>query len=220
MRGFHDISDAQEELLHPTAHARANNGLVEVDLRLGQSCFRTCLLGWKKGGDARLRSLFCCGGGRNRPLPALDGEFQFLDVTESHHARVATLQLLLRFQFVQGLLVANLGLLDLAFRGSDIGLRDRHLRLDLGNLLSRGVNGRFLFRAVQPEDRLPLFYMVAYVDISFGDAPARFGNDRNRSEVRDDVVCGRVVVKYYRDQPDGEHEASRDAPPELEPDGV
>ena len=87
-------------------------------------------------------------------LPTLDGQLQLLDVAGRDHARVAALQLLFGFQFVHGLLVGDPGLLDLPVRGGDVGLGDDHFRVDLGDLLARGLYRGFLLRAVQPEDRL------------------------------------------------------------------
>ena len=46
-----------------------------------------------------------------------------------------------------------LGLLDLAFRRHDVRARDHHGRINLGDLATGGLNGCFLLRAVQSEDR-------------------------------------------------------------------
>ena len=70
-------------------------------------------------------------------------------------ARVAVVELLLRLQLVQGLLIGALGLLDLAFGRQDVGLRNHLGRVDLGDFASRGLDRRFLLRAVQPEQRRP-----------------------------------------------------------------
>ena len=151
------------------------------------------------------------------PFPTFDRELQLLDVPGRDHAGVAPLQLLLRLQFVEGLLVGDPGLLDLALGRSDVGPGDDHFRVDLGDLLPRGVDGRFLLRAVEAEDRRPLLDLVGEADIGFGDPAVGFRDDGDRPEERGDVGRGRVIVEDHGDQADGEHQAGRDPPPQLEP---
>ena len=80
----------------------------------------------RRRGDLRLGTLFSGCGRRNRAFAALDGDLKLLDIPARHNARVAPLQLLFGLQFINGLLVGALGLLDLAFRLHDVRARDHH----------------------------------------------------------------------------------------------
>ena len=102
---------------------------------------------------------------------AFDKNLELLDFALRDDTRIASLQLLLGLQFVHGLLVRALGLLDLAFSLQEIGLRHHQLRLDLRNLAPRGLHSRLLLRAVQPEDRRSFGDWTAKANIDLGDAP-------------------------------------------------
>ena len=63
-----DVADPQDELLHAPAHAGADDGLVQLHLCLAERCFGAGLFGREHGGNPRLDTLFCGGGGATRPL--------------------------------------------------------------------------------------------------------------------------------------------------------
>ena len=134
----------RRELLHLPADASPDDGLRLICFGLGQRGFGARLFGWKEGGDLRLGTLFGGRGRRNRAFAALDGDLKLLDIPARHNARVAPLQLLFGLQFINGLLVGALGLLDLAFRRHDVSARDHQRGIDLGDLATGGLNGCFL----------------------------------------------------------------------------
>src|SRR5829696_2132677 len=214
------VADPEGELLHLPADPSPDDRLRLICFSLGQRGFGARLFGWKERGDLRLGTLFGGRGRRNRAFAALDGDLKLLDVPARHNARVAPLQLLFGLQFINGLLVGTLGLLDPAFRRHDVRARDHHRRINLGDLATGGLSGCFLLRAVQPEDRGAFRDPIVHPNIDLGNPPVDFRNDGDRSEVRYDVGRGRVIVEDRRDQPYGEHQAERYAPSELEPDGV
>src|SRR5215207_9833521 len=215
-----DVADPEGELLHLPADPSPDDRLRLICFGLGQRGFGARLFGWKERGDLRLGTLFGGRGRRNRAFAALHGDLEFFDVPARHHAGIAPLQLLLGLQFINGLLVGTLGLLDLAFRRHDVSARDHHRRINLGDLATGGLSGCLLLLAIQPEDRSAFRDPIVHPNIDLSDPPVDFRNDGDRSEVRYDVGCGRVIIEDHRDQPYGEHQAERDAPSELEPDGV
>src|SRR5215203_4405312 len=214
-----DVADPEAELLHLPADPGPDDGLRLIRFGLGQRGFGARLFGWKEGRDLGLGTLFGGRGRRNRAFAALDGDLKLLDIPARHNARVAPLQLLFGLQFINGLLVGTLGLLDPAFRRHDVRARDHHRRINLGDLATGGLNGCFLLRAIQPEDRGAFRDPIVHPNIDLGNAPVDFRNDGDGPEVRYDVGRGRVIVEDHRDQPYGEHQAERYAPSELEPDG-
>ena len=148
-----DIAHPQRELLHAPAHAGTDNRLVQLHLGLGQRSFGAGLLGWEKRRNPRLYGLSCSRGGSDPTQAAFDKKLKLLDFALRDDTRIAFLQLLLGLQFVHGLLVRALGLLDLAFSLQEIGPRHHQVRLDLRNLAPRGLDSRLLLRAVQSENR-------------------------------------------------------------------
>src|SRR5215211_5330518 len=214
-----DVADPEGELLHLPADASPDDRLRLICFGLGQRGFGAGLFGWKEGRDLGLGTLFGGRGCRNRAFAALDGDLKLLDVPARHNARVAPLQLLFGLQFINGLLVGTLGLLDPAFRRHDVSARDHHRRINLGDLATGGLSRCFLLLAIQPEDRSAFLNPMVHSNVNLSDAPVDFWNDWDRSEVRYDVGCGRVIVEYHRNQPYGEQQTKYDAPSELEPDG-
>ena len=67
-------------------------------------------------------------------MSARGGNFELFDVALRHDAGVALLQFALGVEFVGRLLQRAFGLLKLAFRLQDIGLRSQHGRIDFGDL--------------------------------------------------------------------------------------
>ncbi len=113
-------------------------------------------------------------------------------------------------------------MLDLTFRGDDIGARHLHLRVGFHDLAPRGLHRRLLLGAVELEDRRPLFDAIPALvsNIDLGDAPIRLGDDRDGSEEQGDVVRRGVVVEDEGDQSHCQHQAGGDAVPELVPERV
>src|SRR4051812_20223488 len=214
-----DVAHAQGELLHLPADPGPDDRLRLICFGLGQRGFGARLFGWKEGGDLRLGTLFGGRGRRNRAFAALHGDLEFFDIPAGNHARVAPLQLLFGLQFINGLLVGTLGLLDLAFRCHDVSARDHQRGVDLGDLATGGLSGCLLLLAIQPEDRSAFRDPIVHPNIDLSDPPVDFWDDWDRSEVRDDVGRGWVIVENRRDQPYGEQQTKYDAPPQLEPDG-
>ena len=66
--------------------------------------------------------------------------FELFNLAERNVARIAPLQLLLGFQFVHGLLVSALGLLDLAFGLRDIGFAPPPVSASTSAILRRAVS--------------------------------------------------------------------------------
>ena len=116
------------------------------------------------------------------PLRPSQSDLELLDVAECDVTRIASLQFLLGFEFVHGLLVGALGLLNLAFSLQYVGLRNHHLCVGLRNFAPRGLRCGLLLRAVQPEDRRPFADRAAYANVDLGDAPIDLRNDRDGSE--------------------------------------
>ena len=156
MNGLTMSPTRKRELLHPPVHAGADDGLVEIHLGLGQRGFGAGLFGGKKRGDPRLGASLAAVAAAIAPWRPSTATCSLLDVPRGDGARVAPIDLLLGLQFVHGLLVGALGLLDLAFGRHDIRSRDHQRRLDLGDLAAGGLHGRLLLRAVEPEDRRAL----------------------------------------------------------------
>src|SRR5262249_11011753 len=82
------------------------------------------------------------------------------------------------------------------------------------------LRGRLLSRAIQLEERLSLGDRTAKANVDFGHASGRLGNDRNGSVERRHAARRGMVVKDHRNQGHRENEASRYAPPQLEPHRV
>ena len=215
-----EVTRPQKELLHAAAHAGTDDGFLQLHLGLRQRGFGARLFGREQARGPRLGGLSRRGGRIDRALAASHRHLELLDITPRDDARIAPVQLLLGIQFVHGLLERTLGLLDLSFSLRDIELRHHHFRLDLRNLASGGLHGCLLLRIVEPEERRSLGDRAAIPDIDLGDAADCLRNDRDGSEEQCDVGRRRVVVEDHRDQPHGEHQAGRDAPPQLEPHRV
>jgi hypothetical protein len=102
-------------------------------------------------------------------------------------------------QFVHGLLVIALGLLELAFGLYDIHLSDGHLRIDLRDLAARSFDCSLLLRAVKSENRFAFLNRTAVANENFCHASVRFGKDRDGSEEKRRVGRRRVVVENHGD---------------------
>ncbi len=141
-----------------------------------------------------------------------------LDLPARDNVGVAAVEFFLGLQFIERLLISASGLLNLALGNSEIGLRHRHLSVDLDDAATGGFRHGPLLGIVQLEDRRTLRNFVAELHVDFGDAPICLGNDRHDPEER----CGGggrwVEVEDRRNQTDGEHHAADDAPAQLEPD--
>ena len=107
---------------------------------------------------------------------------KFLDVAECDVAGIAPLEFFLGFEFVHGLLVGALGLLNLSFGLQYVGSRNQHLCISLGNFASRTLRCGFLFGTVQPEDRRSLCDWAAYANVDLGDAAIDLRHDRDGSK--------------------------------------
>src|SRR4051812_47309361 len=214
-----DVTYPQGELLHLPADASPDDRLGQIRFGLGQRGFGARLFGWKEGGDLRLSTLSGRSGRSNRALAAFYGDLKLLDVPASHDAGVAPLQLLFGLQFINGLLVGALGLLDLAFRRHNVSARNHQRGVNLGNLATGGLSSCLLLLAIQPENRSAFLNPIIHSNVNLSNAPVDFWNNWDRSEVRDDIGRGWVIVENRRDQPYGEQQTKYDAPPQLEPDG-
>ena len=91
--------------------------------------------------------------------------------------------------------------------------------IDLRDLAARRLERGFLLAAVEAEDGIALLHLAAHADIDLCHAAAAFGQDRDRPEVGRHVGRRGVIVEHHGDQADRQHEAGRDAPAQLEPDG-
>ena len=189
-------------------------------MRLVQGGLCTGFFGRKQGRDPLLDALFRSDGGVDCAELALRAFLKPLDLAERHVAWITPIQLLLGFQFVQGLLVIALGLLELPFSLYDIHASHGHLGVDFRNLAARGLDGRLLLRTVEPEDRRTFGDWTAVANENFCDASVRFGKDRDGPKEQRGVGRRRVVVENHRDQAHRENQARRDSPPEFEPHGV
>src|SRR5262249_1965391 len=146
-----DVAHSERELLHSTAHAGPDNRPFQIHLRLRERGLGTSLLSREKRRNALLGSLLRSGRGGNRPEAPLPPDFEPLDFTKCHVTRIPSLQLSFGLQFVHCLLVRASGFLDLTVSFCDIRPGYNELRLDLGNLSSRGLSRSFLLGAVEPE---------------------------------------------------------------------
>ena len=77
-------------------------------------------------------------------MTAREQHLELFDVTLRDDAGIASLQFALGVQFIRGLLIVALGLLDLSFRLENIRLRGQHGGIDLGNLAPRRFQRRLL----------------------------------------------------------------------------
>jgi hypothetical protein len=164
--------------------------------------------------------LLCGGSGGNGTLAALQSDLELLDVAECDIARIASLELSLGLELVQGLLVGGLGLFNLSLSLQYVGSRNQRLRVSLRNFASCTLRSGLLFGAVQPEERRPLADRTACADVDLGNATIDLRDDRHGSKEQCDVLRGRMVVKNYRNQAHCQHQAARDSPPQLEPQRV
>src|SRR5262245_28661488 len=121
-----DIADPKRELLYSPVDAGADDCFCQVHLRLGQRSLGAGFLRGEKGRYPFLEALFCSGRGSDCAQIALGTDLEPLDVPEGDVTWIASLQFLLGFQFVQGLLVSAFGLLDLAFGLQYISPRNQH----------------------------------------------------------------------------------------------
>ena len=142
-----DIAHPQRELLHSPAHAGTNNRLVQIHFGLGQCGFGAGLLGRKNGRDPLHSGLLCGRCGSDRTQATFYKNLKLLNLAERDVTRIATLQLVLGFQFVHRLLVSTLGLLNLPVSLQDIQPRHHEFRFDLGNFAARGLRSGLLPRS-------------------------------------------------------------------------
>ena len=124
-------------------------------------------------------------------------DLQPLDLAERNVARIAPVQLLLGLQFVHGLLVRALGLLELAF-----GLRDIRPRnvicASTSAILRRAVStAASCFELSSLKIGAPLAIGPLIPTIDLRDPPVCFRKNRDGSEEQRDVGCGRVVVENH-----------------------
>ena len=82
--------------------------------------FGAGLLGGRRCRELGLEGLLCRGGRVDRGLAAIHDVLQSLDFATGDDVRIAPVQLLLRLQLLECLLVSRLGLLDLGVSGLDI----------------------------------------------------------------------------------------------------
>jgi hypothetical protein len=87
----------------------------------------------------RLGTRFCRGGGRDRGLATFYGDLELLDIAAWNDARIASEQLLLGLEFVQGLLMGAPGFLDLPLGSLNVGSRARPLVLAISARTSLGT---------------------------------------------------------------------------------
>ena len=119
----------------------------------------------------------CRNGGRDRSLATFDGDLELLNIATWDDARIASEQLLLGLELVQGLLVGAPRLLDLPLGSLNVGSRDHQPRVHLGDLPASSLDRRPLFGVVQPEELLSLSDVVAHADVNLGDASDSFRNN-------------------------------------------
>src|SRR5262249_35988120 len=107
-------------------------------------CLSAGLRSWQKRRDTLLGVLFCRSRRIDSAQLSLSTDLESLDFAECHVARVASLQLALGLELIEGLLVLALGLLDLAVRLRDIGLGHDHFGVGFRNLAARNLDPSFL----------------------------------------------------------------------------
>ena len=169
-----DIAFAQRELLDHAVDQGMNDGLVEIDLGLGARSFGAALLRRQKQRDLGLNGLLIGNGGRERTLPGRDDILEPFDFPLRHGRSIAPLQLALGLQLVDRLLIGALRLLDLSIGRFQLDLRLLRRCVDLGDPTPGSLQRRLLFRAVELEDRLTRFDLVAEIHINLFDPTTRF----------------------------------------------
>ena len=147
------IAGPERKLLYAPVHTGTDDGLLKFYLGLRHRCFCTGLLCGQKGGNPLLRLLFCSGSGGNRTLSPRQIDLKLLDVAECDVPGIAPLKFSLGLEFVHGLLVGALSLLNLSFSLDYLGLRNQRLCVNLRNFAPRTLHGGLLLGAVQPENR-------------------------------------------------------------------
>ena len=176
------ISGPQRKLLHAPVYAGTDDRLPQFHFGLCQCRFGTRLLSWQKRGNPLLGLLFCSRCGGDSTLATLQIDLKFLDVSECDVTGIASLQFLLGLEFVYGLLVGALRLLNLSFSLHYLGLRHHHLCVSLRNFPPRTLRCGLLLRAVQPEDRRSFADWAAYANVDLGNATIDLRNDRDGSK--------------------------------------
>ena len=176
------IAGPQHKLLHAPVYAGTDDCFLQFHFGLRQRRFGTRLLSWQKAGNPLLGLLFCSGSRGNCTLATLQSDLEFLDVAECDIACIASLQLSLGFEFVQGLLMGALRLLNLSFSLQYVGSRNQHLCVSLRNFAPRTLRCGFLFGAVQPEERRPFADRAACANVDLGNATIDLRNDRDGSK--------------------------------------
>src|SRR5262249_47702454 len=95
---------------------------------------------------------------------------------------------------------------------------ERHLSVNLRDLATRSLDGGFLLRTVESEDRIAFLNWTAAADEDLRDASVRLRKDRDGAEEQRHVARRGMVVEDNRDQTHRENHAAGDAPPQLVPD--
>ena len=115
--------------------------------------------------------LLCRGSRVDRGLAAIHDVLQSLDFAAGDDVRIAPVQLLLRLQLLERLLVSRLGLFNLGVSRLDIRPRNQHRGVGLGDTATRKLDGSLLLRTVQPEDRCAFLYVGAETGIDSATRP-------------------------------------------------
>src|SRR6516225_475648 len=99
----------------------------------------------------RINGFTTSPGRINRGLPSVSKNLQLVDVALRDDPRIAPLQLFLHLQLILGLLIVALRLLQLSLCLGDVHACGDERGINLGYFAPGGLDGRFLFRTVQPE---------------------------------------------------------------------
>ena len=130
----------------------------------------------RSGRDLGLNGLLIGNCGRERTLPSRDDILQPFNLPLRHGGSIAALQLALGLQLLDRLLISALRLLDLSVALLQLDLRLLHRGIDLGDPAPSGLQRRFLLRAVELEDRLTRFDLVAEITYISSTRPLDSGS--------------------------------------------